>query len=240
MRCCVSQSYKAFLWHLFPEEVKNAINSVNGGDTTGMDGDGSTRSLQARKEAAVASLRLDNAKINKASTLPQYRALKPMIYGFLRCVTISVHIDSSNTTSTTTLVVAYFFLLFIATVVCFVISYVFFCILLNRLLTAFSLLLGLSYGLRATWLTESYCALSFKALNTTFYFLYYSLVLQRLGSNFFLNPGAILGILTLRKVLHCRCCHFFASGIWLLDYLRLLWRNVCVEHTSHVHAWQSL
>ncbi len=67
------------MWHMFPEEVKNAINSA-----IGMDGDGSTRSLQARKEAAVASLRLDNAKINKASTLPQYRALKPMIYGFLR------------------------------------------------------------------------------------------------------------------------------------------------------------
>ncbi len=107
MRCCVSQSYKAFLWHLFPEEVKSAINSVSG-DTTGMDRDGSTRSLQARKEAAVASLRLDNAKINKASTLPQYRALKPMIYGFLRCVIISVHISSSSTTTifTTTLVVA--------------------------------------------------------------------------------------------------------------------------------------
>ncbi len=88
MRCCVSQSYKAFLWHLFPEEIKKAIISVNCADA-GVDGDGSTRSMQARKDAAVASFGLDKAKITKASTLPQYRALKPMIYGFLRCVSFA-------------------------------------------------------------------------------------------------------------------------------------------------------
>ncbi len=107
-------------------------------------------------------------------------------------------------------------------------------------LRLFSLLLGLSCGLRAMWPTESYCALSFKALNTTFCFLDYSLVSQRLGSSFFLKRGAIQEILTSRKVLHCRCYHFFASGIWLSDYLRLFWRNVCVEHTSHVYVLQNL
>ncbi len=93
MRCCVSKSYKAFLWHLFPEEIKAAINSVN--CDVGVDGDGgSTRSLNARKDEAVASLGLglDKVKITKASTLPQYRALKPMIYGFLRYVKFCTYI----------------------------------------------------------------------------------------------------------------------------------------------------
>ncbi len=80
MQCCVSQSYKAFLWHLFPEEVKNAVSSVD----CISDGEGSKLSLQARKDAAVASLTLDKSITTKVSTLPQYKALKPMIYGFLR------------------------------------------------------------------------------------------------------------------------------------------------------------